>query len=218
MRSTKVISKWLERTETRVYNHHDSEDRLNQQVHEKLDHAVHNRKWREAERLPIRESQRKIQKMTQGLPKCSSLLQLYKRDKRKISLQAKLSCLCKTYRIEALRQCCKANVSFGMLERFMGFVDQNSGSGLSIGCAKDLPRTIDPVLLIDEMKRLRAIIQGCYPAIATISDGTLAGAEIEAVKVWMVRRKDYKIIELLARIKLYGKKLKGEFTEYFVLF
>jgi hypothetical protein len=34
----------------------------------------------------------------------------------------------------------------------------------------------------------------------------------------MVRRKDYKIIELLVGIKLYDKKLKGEFTEYFVLF
>jgi hypothetical protein len=79
---------------------------------------------------------------------------------------------------------------------------------------KDLPRTIGLVLLIDEMKRLRAIMKGCYPEFATIS----AGAEIEAVNVRMVRRKDYKIIELLVTIKLHGKKLKGEFAEYFVLF
>jgi hypothetical protein len=44
-----------------------------------------------------------------------------------------------------------------------------------------LPRTIGPVLLIDEMKRLRAIMQGGYPEFATISDDTSAGAEIEAV-------------------------------------
>jgi hypothetical protein len=110
----------------------------------------------------------------------------------------------KTYRIEALRQCYKE-----ILERFKGFVDQHSGSGLSIvGCAKDLPRTIGPVLLIAEMKRLRAITLD--PAIATIYDGTPAGTEIEAVKAWMVWRKDYKIIELLVRIKLYGKKLIGK--------
>jgi hypothetical protein len=36
-----------ERKETLVYNH-GSKDRLNQLVHEKLEHAVHNRKWTEA--------------------------------------------------------------------------------------------------------------------------------------------------------------------------
>jgi hypothetical protein len=125
---------------------------------------------------------------------------------------------CKTYRIEALRKCYQANMSIGMLEKFQGFVDQHSRPGLSIGCAKDLARTIGPVLLIDEMKRLRDIMQGCYPEFATISDGTPAGAEIEAVKVRMVQRQDYKIIEVLVKIKLYARKLKGEFTEYFVLF
>jgi DNA polymerase II small subunit/DNA polymerase delta subunit B len=39
-----------ERKEALVYNH-GSEDRLNQLVHEKLDHAVQNRKWTEAEDL-----------------------------------------------------------------------------------------------------------------------------------------------------------------------
>jgi hypothetical protein len=37
------------RKETLVYNH-DIEDRLNR-LHEKLDHAVQNRKWKEAQEL-----------------------------------------------------------------------------------------------------------------------------------------------------------------------
>jgi hypothetical protein len=70
--------------------------------------------------------------MKQGLPKHSSLLQLYKRDKEEDNLAGiTVSPERKTYRIEALRQCYKATMTFGMLERFKGFlVDQNSGPGL----------------------------------------------------------------------------------------
>jgi hypothetical protein len=116
---------------------------------------------------------------------------------------------CKTYRIEALRKCYQANMSIGILEKFQPLVDQHSRPGLSIGFAKDLARTIGPVLLIDEMKQLRDKMQGCYPEFATISDGTPAGAEIEAIKVQMVQRHDYQIIEVLVKIKLYARKLKG---------
>ncbi len=91
---------------------------------------------------------------------------------------------CNTFRIQALRHCYQANMSFGMLERFKGFVDHNSLSGLSIGCAKDLPRTIGPVLLIDEMERLRGIMKDCYPEFATISDGTPAGAVLSAARLF----------------------------------
>jgi hypothetical protein len=128
-------------------------------------------------------------------------------EERGLSVQT-ISLECKRYRMEALRQCYYANMSFGMLNRFKLFADERAAPGLTIGSALDLPRTVGSALYEEEMQKLRDIMSKCFPQFGTISDGTPVGAEAEAVKIRMVTR-DFQIIEVLVSVNLFKFKLTG---------
>jgi hypothetical protein len=90
--------------------------------------------------------------------------------------------------------------------------------GVSMGNPNDLARTWGTEIIDKEFDHLRNIIRGCFPEFATISDGTPAsGIEVEAVKIRLVREKDYAVVEQLVSAKLYDKKVCGENTAYNIL-
>jgi len=125
-----------------------------------------------------------------------------------------LSNACLEYRVESLRMACKANLTMSALEAFKPFCDRYSGPDLTIGRAHDLPRTVLGALYRTEMSQMRQRIspRNCYPEFGTISDATPLGVEAEAVKVRLVRKSDFRIVEVLSSLKLYARKLNGSGT------
>jgi len=123
-----------------------------------------------------------------------------------------LSDECLKYRIDAVRTCCYANITMSAFDRCKKFLDKYSAPGLTIGSAMDLPRTVGKAVRKGELLKLRKRISNCYKEFSTISDATPNGSEAEALKVQLVRKEDFKILEILVSLKLYKSKLTGEET------
>jgi hypothetical protein len=125
---------------------------------------------------------------------------------------------CKEHRRDCFRTMCLGNVAANQMIVIRRLSDKGRMDGVSMSNPNDLARTWGTEIIGKEFDHLRSIIRGCFPEFATISDGTPAsGVEVEAVKVRLIREKDYAVVELLASAKLYDKKLSGENTAYNIL-
>ena len=116
----------------------------------------------------------------------------------------------KVYRIEMLRAALTANVSMGQYAMLAPTININNKPGLSLGNCRELVRAHGKDVRQMELERIRGTIEQCFPKFATISDGTPTFAKAEAIKIRMVRRQDWKIMELLISVKLFKSGLNGQ--------
>jgi hypothetical protein len=116
----------------------------------------------------------------------------------------------KVYRIEMLQAALTANVSMGQYAMLGPTINLNNKPGLSLGNCTELVRAHGEDIRKMELNRIRSIIEQCHPEFATISDGTPTFAKAEAIKIRMVRRQDWKIMELLVSVKLFKSGLNGQ--------
>ena len=104
----------------------------------------------------------------------------------------------------------KSNMSDSMLETFKEALDLKGNPNLNLGNVRDLPRTIGRSLRKKQLKKIKWILDGCYSAFVSISDGSPLGANAEAIILRLVRISDNKIVEILISLQLFQATLKGE--------
>ena len=115
-----------------------------------------------------------------------------------------------TYQVEVLEHACAANITMGQLNKFKGALDAKGHSNLSIGNARDLFRTVGPALKSAQKKKIKWLIEECYPFFGTITDGSPLGFNAEALMLCMVRKNNHQVIDVLISLAMYESSLKGE--------
>eukprot|EP00956_Cyclotella_meneghiniana_P038233 scaffold150619_cov36-Cyclotella_meneghiniana.AAC.2 len=114
------------------------------------------------------------------------------------------------YRVEVLESAFMANMTMGQLNKFKGALDAKGHSNLSIGDARDLFRMVGPALKNAQKKKIKWLIEECYPFFGTVTDGSPLGFNAEALMLRMVRKSTHQIIDVLISLTMYESSLTGE--------
>jgi hypothetical protein len=85
----------------------------------------------------------------------------------------------------------------------------DEAKGFSIRWVKNLPCQVGKAFFDDDMKLIRAKLETWFPKFGSLYDGAPSGDEVEAVTLWLVQRGSFRIIEILASIKLFKNKSNG---------
>ena len=136
-------------------------------------------------------------------------LQQLKNVKDNIERQCDVNPELQMHRCNDLKEISKVNVSIVSYMHMAPCIDANSKSNLSIGHARDLPRSYGEIVLEQLIEKFIGLSTKCYPECGIIFDGTPIFAEAEAIKVIIVTH-EFEIVELLVRVSLFEKNLNTD--------
>ena len=109
----------------------------------------------------------------------------------------------KTYRMNVLEISLSANISMSQLDRLRPALDLKGPKALSVRNARDLFCTDGVALKTKQHLKLKWLIDCCHDNFSCTIDGSPIGVNAECVIIWMVRKDDHKIIELLLSLHMY---------------
>ena len=114
-----------------------------------------------------------------------------------------------TYRISALSEIAKANISVEQMQGMRNWIQENAKAGLTIGDCGELTRMYCRPVLDLHLETIRELIGKSYPEFSISVDGTPSFAGAECIMVRFVTNK-LDIVELVARVGLFEKKLDSD--------
>ena len=114
-----------------------------------------------------------------------------------------------TYRISALSEIAKANISVEQMQGMRNWIQENAKAGLTIGDCGELTRMYCRPVLDLHLETIRELIGKSYPEFSISVDGTPNFAGAECIMVRFVTNK-LDIVELVARVGLFEKKLDSD--------
>ena len=113
----------------------------------------------------------------------------------------------KLYRMEGLLTIALANIGIGQFTDLLPWIEKNSKEGLNMGHASKLTRLYAKPALDFLLKQISS--RNSFPQFSLSIDGTPSFAEAECIIVRFVN-KNYQIIEIVARIALFERKLNSD--------
>ena len=111
----------------------------------------------------------------------------------------------KVYRTNRLKTIAMANISLSALSEITPFLDYYTKEGLRVGWARDLARLYSKPVRESLVHELQEMISCCHNYFSITLDGTPSFAEAECV-ILRVVTKDFVIVEVIAKLSLFGKK------------
>jgi hypothetical protein len=115
------------------------------------------------------------------------------------------------YRARMLNMFCKANIPIAAADTMDEDLAEVAGDGRTLGGPRGLSDLVQP-LHAEHIADIKQIASECYPEYSLIVDGSPLFAEAVAVKIRLVHKSSFKIVELLVKCKLYTTGLNGENT------
>ena len=115
----------------------------------------------------------------------------------------------KVYRMSLIKAVVKAIISLSSLDDLRDFLDMYSKPGLSVGERSALAKNYAAPVRDALIGELRQLVCLCYSDYSISLDGTPSFAEAECVILRMVT-KDLKIVEVVARVALFQKKINSD--------
>jgi hypothetical protein len=115
------------------------------------------------------------------------------------------------YRARMLNMFCKANIPIAAVDTMEEDLAEVAGDGRTLGGQRGLSDLVQP-LHAEHIADIKEIASECYPEYSLIVDGSPLFAEAVAMKIRLVHKASFKIVELLVKCKLYTTGLNGENT------
>jgi hypothetical protein len=106
---------------------------------------------------------------------------------------------------------CKANIPIAAADTMEEDLAEMAGDGRTLGGQRGLSDLVQP-LHAEHIANIQQIASACYPEYSLIVDGSPLFAEAVAVKLRLVHKSSFRIVELLVKCKLYTAGLNGENT------
>lgn len=136
-----------------------------------------------------------------------AILELERKEKNLAGTD--LSTALTRYRVDVLEHTYKANMTVRQLELMKPAMELHNPPAMTVGCAKDLPRTVGSALTKALVSKLCWLIDQCYPHFGVIADGSPLGVNAEAIIIRLLRMKDHQILDLLVSVRLFEGSLTG---------
>ena len=111
---------------------------------------------------------------------------------------------------EYIRISLSANILLSQLDRLRPALDLKGPKALSVGNARDLFCTVGVALKTKQHLKLKWLMDCCHDNFSCTIDGSPIGVNAECVIIWIVRKDDHKIIELLLSLRMYKNSLTGK--------
>ena len=111
----------------------------------------------------------------------------------------------RAFRMDALHEVCKSNISVKSFGCMVPWIEQISSK--SIGHICNLSDTYAPMLHHHLMEEIVILLEKCYPQFGTVNDGTPCFAKAEAVALRVVSIDTFEIHDMLVSFDLLEGKL-----------
>lgn len=116
---------------------------------------------------------------------------------------------CSAYRSFILKKAFESNLAIGQLHNFKDALNAKDDAYSEMGHASNLVSDHIGAIKLEEKEKMRKLIEECCDACSVTFDRSPARDDAKAISLRLAHRATKKVINVIASVKLHGKKLTG---------